>query len=146
MHTFAIALLLGAAVGSQSATLSAQQRPAQEPPYAAVVGEWRGTSTCVNRKLAPACNDEVTVYTFTHAKESSDTVVHLRADKIVNGVQESMGEFDMTFVPSSHSWRYELNTRVHAEWSFTPNGTQLDGTLVTLPERALIRRVVARKV
>lgn len=141
-------LLSAAALfGSKWTSIDAEHPARQAPPYVAIVGEWRGTSTCVDRKLAPACNDEVTVYTFTHAKQSSDTIVHVLADKIVNGVRESMGEFDLIFVSATHSWRYELSTpRVHAEWSFTPNGSQLDGALVTLPERAAVRRVVARKV
>ena len=28
----------------------------------AFLGTWRGTSTCVDRELAPACKDEIVVY------------------------------------------------------------------------------------
>ena len=78
---------------------------------AEIVGSWRGTSLCVDKVNYPACKDEQVIYDVA-AKGSSRDTVNLRADKIVNGVREFMGDFDFGRAPDS-TWiaKYE-NPRV----------------------------------
>jgi len=137
-HAFVfVALVLAAA----ATPLHGDPRPAD-----AIVGEWRGTSLCTNRELAPACKDESIVYLFTPLPSDGAPKVHLDASKIVDGKAAPMGEFDLTWEAGEASWSVEFSTpRVHARWSFTVNGDELAGTLVELPSKAQLRKVDAKR-
>lgn len=87
-----------------------------------IVGSWRGTSLCVDKAHFPACKDEQVIYDVTPKGTARDTVT-LRADKIVNGVREFMGEFDFARAADS-SWvahfenpraKHEIVLRVRAD-------------------------------
>src|SRR5258707_2715064 len=103
----------------------------------AVAGDWIGTSTCTDRKLLPACHDEVVIYHFTPKGEDK---VHVVADKIVDGKPEYMGEFDMTKEGSRLT--YEMG---HALWDFHVDGDHITGTLKVLPGENVVRKVDVRR-
>lgn len=108
-------------------------------PRDALLGEWHGTSTCTDRKVAPACKDEVVVYRF--APVGRDTA-RLAAYKIVTGEEQPMGELDFVRNARTGEWVSEFRTsRVHATWSFRVADTLMTGTLVDLPTGAVVRRV-----
>ena len=106
----------------------------------ALVGTWRGTSTCVNKPAFPACKDEVVVYLARPLVPPTDSVL-LSADKIVNGVRENMG--DLRYGRhSAGTWRAEFkNSRVHLLWELRIEGDSITGTLTDLPSGRLARRV-----
>src|SRR4051812_41741362 len=56
-----------------------------------LVGSWRGTSTCVDRVHFPNCHDEEVIFDVV-ARDSTGDTVTVRADKIVQGHREFMGE------------------------------------------------------
>ena len=85
MRSRAGLVILGLAVATST------HAQAQGGPKA-IIGTWRGTSTCVDKVTFPACNDEVVVYTVTAIDKSDSVNVH--ADKIVNGKRESMGDYN----------------------------------------------------
>ncbi len=123
------------------APLAAEPRPAD-----AILGEWRGSSICTNREVAPACKDESIVYLFTPMKSDGAEKVHIEASKIVDGKVLPMGEFDLTYDADEASWSVEFKTpRVHARWSYTVSGDRLAGTLVDLPSNAQVRKVDATR-
>jgi len=110
-----------------------------------IVGTWSGSSICVDRQAAPACNDERVVYEISASPGKPDTVT-ARADKVVDGKRLSMGVLEFTHDAKSGSWTSELETpRVHALWRVTVNGAMLTGTLTLLPSRAVVRRIDLRK-
>jgi hypothetical protein len=114
-------------------------------PRDAVLGEWRGTSTCVDRVKHPACKDEVVIYHFT-AKSDDPSAVTLKADKVVDGKVLWMGDFDCNWDAASGAWLAEFqNERAHVLWSFVVHGREIEGTLVDLPDRSLVRRVAVKK-
>jgi len=107
---------------------------------AAPVGTWRGTSICTNRSAAPACRDEAVAYEVRAVAGTADSVV-LRADKIVNGAREFMGELPFAR-GTDGTWTSELVTpRVRARWSLVIRGDSMTGVLVDLPTQATVRRV-----
>ena len=118
-------------------------------------GEWHGSSICTDRVRAPACKDEEVVYRFSRPEPPAPPVppappnttgLHLAADKIVDGVAQPMGEFDLSFDAATKRWISEVQTpRVHVLWSFDCDGASLTGTLVELPSQALLRRVAAER-
>jgi sulfatase modifying factor 1 len=112
-------------------------------PRSTLVGEWRGTSLCVDLTLAPACKDEIVRYTFSAAPDGRST--HLVADKIVAGRFELMGEMDLA--PTDGEWRYELRPRSGEalRWSFRPNGRRLAGELIRAADGARLRAVEAAR-
>jgi hypothetical protein len=111
----------------------------------AVLGEWRGTSTCVDRVKHPACTDEVVIYHF-RAKGDDPATVTLEADKVVDGKVLRMGDLDCTYDAKLGAWLSEFrNERVHALWSFVVHGPDIEGTLVDLPDRNLVRRIAVQK-
>jgi hypothetical protein len=110
-----------------------------------ILGEWRGTSTCVDRQLAPACNDETVRYLFTPSPSHSGTI-HLNAYKLVNRKFELMYEIDLTYASNSAAWIHEFETRQHkAQWRYTIDDHTLSGGLFDQPTGTQIRKVVATR-
>ena len=104
------------------------------------VGSWRGTSLCVDKKHFPACKDEKVIYDVQSKNGARDTVT-LRADKVVNGVREFMGEFDFILAKDS-SWIAEFrNQRIHICIVLRIAGTRMSGTLTDLPSGRTVRKI-----
>jgi hypothetical protein len=128
------ALLLGAASLGSAA-------PAD---LGAFLGTWRGTSTCVNREIAPACKDEIIVYDVRRS-EKPDTAT-VKADKIVDGKRVPMGELDFAYDPKDACWRSELSTpRVHGVWCLSIQGQAMTGSLRVLPDNQDVRKVQLKR-
>jgi len=110
----------------------------------ALVGTWRGTSTCADEVAFPACKDEIVIYTARPLVPPADSVL-VQADKIVNGVREEMGELRYGR-DSAGAWRAEFkNARVHLLWTLRIDGDLMTGTLTDLPSGRLARRVSLRR-
>ena len=120
---------------------------AQDANAKAILGTWRGTSTCVNLEAAPGCKNEEVIYEFRELTPPAAGKLNVKADKIVDGKVLPMGELDFVWVPAEGAWSCEIQTpRVHALWSFKqPSGDELAGTLVLLPDRTLVRKAAARR-
>ena len=109
-----------------------------------LIGQWEGTSVCTDRVVAPACHDEVVVYDFT-AGASPDTV-HWKADKIVDGKRQPMGEFDLTYDRDDACWKAEFkSSRAHFVWCVTATGSQLNGVGWGMPGKKVVRRIDAHR-
>ena len=106
----------------------------------AFVGTWRGSSTCVNRQIAPACQDETVIYEVRRADKPNTAT--LKADKVVDGQRVPMGELDFLYDEKNACWRSEFTTpRVHGVWCLIVQGTSMTGSLRVLPENADARKV-----
>ena len=128
-------------------TVAQVQKPegAQGSDISKLAGDWSGESVCVNKEKFPACNDEHVVYHVVVASGKTDTVT-ITADKIVNGKPEAMGTFDFVYDPRRQTLTSEFkNDRVHAIFELAVKGDLLEGTLSTLPERTLVRRIKVKK-
>jgi hypothetical protein len=113
---------------------------------AAILGVWRGTSTCVDREIAPACKDEVVIYRFEPIPGKPASTVRLEADKLVDGKPERMYEIDFTRDAATGGWMSEFrNARYHGLWSYTIDGKSLTGTLVDVPTGKVVRRIATQK-
>lgn len=111
---------------------------------AELIGTWRGTSLCSDRVAAPSCNDEKVVYEFIPGPKPG--VVHWKADKIVNGQRQPMGEFDLSYDTAEACWKAEYaGPRVTSVWRVTVDGNHLTGTARMLPGNETIRKIDARK-
>jgi hypothetical protein len=107
-------------------------------------GVWRGTSTCTDRVAAPACHDEVVVYEFTAGAKAG--TVHWKADKVVDGQRQTMGEMDLSYDTGDACWRAEFSSaRVHSVWCLTVDGMHITGTARLLPGKQTVRKVDVRK-
>jgi hypothetical protein len=110
-----------------------------------IVGTWSGSSVCVDRRAAPACNDERVVYEINASPGKPNTLT-ANADKVVDGKRVSMGVLEFTHDAKSGSWTSELDTpRVHALFRLTVNGEMMTGTLTLLPSKAVVRKIDLRK-
>jgi hypothetical protein len=111
---------------------------------AAPIGVWRGTSTCTDRVAAPACHDEKVVYEFTAGAKSG--TLHWKADKIVDGQREPMGEFDLEYDTGDACWKGEFSSpRVHSVWCLAVDGAHMTGTGRLLPGKQTVRKIDVRK-
>jgi hypothetical protein len=118
---------------------------AAQPPREALVGSWRGTSLCTNRQAAPACADEQVIYDISAPAGAADTLM-VKADKIVNGQREPMGDITFHPDPASSRWVSEISTpRVHAMWHLTLKNGVLAGGLFLLPDSTAIRVIELRR-
>jgi hypothetical protein len=111
---------------------------------AGFLGTWRGTSTCVNLKVAPACKDETVVYEVRRSDKAGAAI--LAADKIVEGKRLPMGELEFVYSDKDGCWRSEFTTpRTHGIWCLVVEGRNLTGSLRDLPENAEVRKVQATR-
>ena len=109
-----------------------------------IVGTWRGTSTCVDREHFPACKDERVIYETRLVHSSPDTVI-LRADKLVDGSREFMGEYALTPQPDS-SWAAPFRTpRVHLLLRLQVRGDHMTGTLTDVPTGHRVRDIALER-
>jgi len=93
-----------------------------------ILGSWRGTSRCVDKAHFPACRDEQVIYDVQRKGSARDTVT-LRADKVINGAREFMGEFDFARAPDS-SWVAEYqNPRVRLRIVLRVRAARMTGSL-----------------
>jgi len=108
-----------------------------------LLGTWRGESRCVDRVAAPACKDEAVAYEFTAG--GTPGIVHWKADKIVDGKREEMGELDLAYDAADKCWKAEStspSTRI--VWCVVnPDGAQLSGTGRMFPDDKVVRDVFA---
>jgi len=118
-----------------------------KPDAKAILGVWRATSVCINREAAPACRDEEVIYEVRETVPPVDGKLTIKADKVMDGKVVSMGVIDVVWDPKETAWSCDFQTpRFHGLWSYTqPKGDDLAGTLVSLPDRTLLRKVAARR-
>jgi hypothetical protein len=135
-RTFSILVLAGCVLRVSSA--SADIKPSD------LFGTWRGASTCTDRVAAPACRDEVVVYEFTVGAKSG--TVHWKADKVVDGQPQLMGEMDLVYEHDDKCWKAEFNSpRIHSVWCLVVDGDHLTGTGRLLPGKQIVRRIDVRR-
>jgi ribosome-associated toxin RatA of RatAB toxin-antitoxin module len=87
----AVAVILGGCVAASALASS---------DIAEFLGTWKGTSTCTNREVAPACKDETVVYDVV--RTDTPGTAQLEADKV--------GELDFTYDDKAGCWRSEFST------------------------------------
>lgn len=89
-------------------------------------GTWRGTSTCVDVEHFPSCRDEQVIYEARLTHTSPDTVA-IRADRLVDGRRQFMGE--LFFTPQvDSSWVADVRTpRTHFTVTLRRAGRRLTG-------------------
>lgn len=87
-----------------------------------ILGVWKGTSIC-QIKNSP-CHDEIVVYYIS--KVSGLDTFNIKANKIVNGKEEEMG--DIGFKLDRKNNRL-TSTAYNSLWTFNIKGKDLDGTL-----------------
>jgi hypothetical protein len=129
--------LLLSACRTLAPALAAQQSAAT------ILGQWRGQSICVKAEWNASCNDEQVIYRFEPAA-AGGRVVTMHAFKIVNGVEEPMGDLD--FAPDSvpNQWSGEFsNARVHIRVSYIVTGDSLVGRMVDVPDGRPRRNMAA---
>jgi len=105
-----------------------------------LIGVWHGTSTCTDRVAAPACQDETVVYEFTAGRKPQ--TVHWKADKVVNGQREPMGELDVAYDTNDACWKGEFSSpRVRVVWCMAVSGSHIAGSAWLLPGKEKVRKV-----
>jgi hypothetical protein len=108
-----------------------------------LVGNWTGDSICVGNR--PACHDEQVIYHIKKAPDSSGNVT-ITADKIVNGKPELMGILDFKYDSEKRTLVCDFTRgNTHGLWELTVEGTTMEGTLMLLPDKSLVRRVKVHK-
>jgi len=138
LAALAISVVAASARAQSPAPAAAAHQPSE------VIGTWRGTSTCTDREVAPACHDEVVVYEFT-AGEAPGTV-HWKADKIVNGERGFMGELEATYDAAEGCWKSEYpSLQPTTVWCVVVDGGHLTGTARRLPGKQPFRKIDAKK-
>ncbi len=109
-------------------------------PADLIVGTWHGRSLCADKQVDRACHDEEVIYVVDSAAGPRGPV-RLEADKIVNGVRESMGAFRLTYDSTAKIWFVDITMRTSMHWSFTLRGDSLLGEAREMPASRLFRRI-----
>ncbi len=136
LRVISLALLALCSVGAVQSQTSATH-------LSDIVGDWTGESICVG--VVGACHDEKVIYHFSISKSDPQKLT-LAADKIVNGRPEPMGEFDFTYDSANQILTSEFqNPRYHLRLEFTVKGNMMWGTMVSLPEKKVVRQMRVTK-
>lgn len=110
-----------------------------------LVGNWSGESVCVDRERFPACRDEQVVYRVAKSAGKPE-IVTVTMDKIVNGQPETMGVLDFEYDAKKHTLVNEFTRNGRrGRWEFTVTDDVIEGSLVTLPDKAIARHVKVKK-
>jgi hypothetical protein len=121
---------------------SSPTRGAAQARSAGIVGTWHGTSTCADTVAFPACHDEEVIY---DARAVGGDSVAIRADKVVNGVREFMGEYVLGR-GVREEWVSELRTpQFHLQLTLVISGTSMSGALIELPSGRRIRALALQR-
>ncbi|MBI1760006.1 MAG: hypothetical protein HYR56_01080 [Acidobacteria bacterium] len=108
-----------------------------------VAGTWKGESVCAGNR--PACKYEVVVYRFVPVA-GKPAVMRLLADKIINGERVPMGALEFQYDQTKGTLSCEFTAgSTHGLWQFQVSGDALEGSLVILPDKALARKVKAKR-
>lgn len=84
------------------------------------------------------------VYELTAGDKPS--TVHWKAEKVVNGRNELMGELDLEYEASEACWKAEFSSpQVRVAWCLAVDVKHLTGTGRLLPGKQIVRRVDAVK-
>ena len=110
-----------------------------------LIGNWSGESICVNKDKFPACHDEQVVYRIGKSSDKPNLLT-LTMDKIVSGKPETMAVFDFVYEAERQTLSSEFtkNNR-HGIWEFAVKADLMDGTLATLPDKTIVRRIKVKK-
>jgi hypothetical protein len=109
-----------------------------------ILGTWKGESICVGNQ--PACKDEVVVYLFEAIPGRPDRVM-LYGDKIIEGQRVPMGKLEFQYDESKGTLSCEFTARrANGLWQFTNSGDTMEGTLILLPGKELVRQVKVKRV
>ncbi len=87
------------------------------------IGIWKGTSLC-QIKNSP-CHDEMVVYYISQPKK--DHIIEIRANKIVNGMEEEMGIIQFSY--DAKTGDIVSISQPNAIWRFKIKKNTLEGTL-----------------
>ena len=110
---------------------------------AELVGNWTGDSLCVGNR--PSCRDEQVVYRIAKGPDSAGNVT-ITADKIVNGKPELMGVLDFKYDSQKRTLVCDFTRgNTHGLWELTVKGNTMEGTLMVLPDKTLVRRIKVKK-
>jgi hypothetical protein len=110
-----------------------------------LVGNWSGESVCVDRDKLPACHDEQVIYRIAKTSGKSDSLT-ITMDKIVNNKPETMGVFDFVYNAQKQTLSSEFTrNKWRGIWEFAVKGDLLEGTLATLPDKTIVRRIKVKK-
>src|ERR1041385_5662184 len=138
-------MLCGLLTVCQTGAQGEKPDQAQAAELSKLVGDWSGESICANKEKFPACNDEHVVYHVVLASGKTDTIT-ISADKIVNGKPVPMGTFDFLYDARRQALTSEVkNDRGHFIIEFAVKDDLLEGTLSTLPEKTVVRRIKVKK-
>ena len=108
-----------------------------------LVGNWTGESICVGNR--PACHDERVIYRIQKAPDPAGKVT-ITADKIVNGKPELMGVLDFKYDSEKQTLVCDFTRgNTHGLWELAVKGNTMEGTLMVLPDKTLVRRVKVKK-
>ena len=111
--------------------VSQNTKPKTDP---ALIGTWKGTSIC-QVKPSP-CNDEIAVYHIT--KQIAPGIYHVAGNKLVNGKEEEMGEFDFSFSAADSTLTY-IDEKRKFTIKFKVKENTMEGTLVS---NSVIYRII----
>jgi hypothetical protein len=138
-------LLCGLPAAGSTAAQGEKAKGGRGDDVSKLAGEWSGESVCADREKFPACNDERVIYRVAPAPGRPDTLT-ITMDKVVNGKPETMAVFDFAYDARARTLSAEFtrNNR-RGVWEFAVKGDLLEGTLTTLPDRTLVRRIRVKK-
>lgn len=110
-----------------------------------LTGNWSGESICVNKEKFPACHDEQVVYRIVKSSAKANLLT-VTMDKIVNNKPEFMAVLDFVYDAQKQTLSGEFTrNNWRGIWEFAVKGDLMEGSLATLPDKTIVRRIKVMK-
>ena len=104
-----------------------------------LAGDWSGESICFGNNSS--CHDEKVVYHIS-IDPADPSKIKIRADKVVDGKPEWMGDIVLKYNASKQALTGDLQSpRYRGVWEFTIKGDIIEGGLYILPDRTMGRKI-----
>ena len=110
-----------------------------QAPSAAPIGDWEGESVC---QVPKPCTTEHVIYEI---KQSDAEKITIKADKVVEGKREWMGDIDCRWSVKEQKLNCPMDGRRPAEWVFWLKGDRLLGELTLREGNVVYRKVDATR-
>jgi len=114
-------------------------------PKSEILGVWKGTSTCTDRKKFEFCRDETVVYRFVDVPDQPETV-SLKASRVVDQVEVAMFALYFSYQAATRTWDSAFERPgFRGVWSYAVHGDAMTGTATLVPQGTVVRNVSVKR-
>ena len=145
LHSLIFCLFILCGIFAVNSCVAQSNKSKDDKAVSDLTGNWSGESLCADREKFPGCHDEQVVYRIAKT-DGKANVLTVTMDKLVNGEAQTMGVLEFVYDAEKQTLVNEFTrNKFHGIWEFAVSGGEIKGTLTSLPDKTIARRIIVRK-